>query len=131
MVESFGLTGVLALLIGLYFVAAGGSLILSPGRALTMMGNLGEQPALTYVAGIVVLAIGGTILAVHYDFSSLLAGFVTLVGWAALIEALLLLAAGQWFIGLFAGINWSDLTIRGCGVATVGLGVVLIVAGVG
>lgn len=128
MAATLGLAETLALLIGLYFLVAGGMMAARPQTALGITDNLAGQPALCYLAGIVTLAIGGSMVAVHNDWSSLLAGFVSLVGWVALAEGLALIAFQERFVRYFAGLGFTDPVLRAFGVGTVVLGGVLLVA---
>ncbi|GGC98573.1 DUF2065 domain-containing protein [Aquisalinus flavus] len=82
----------LAKALGLYMVAAGLSGLVSHGRWQRWMADFGPESALTYVTGVVAFAIGTAIIIAHTIWSSPLAVMVTLVGWAALIEGLVLIA---------------------------------------
>jgi len=82
----------LAKALGLYMVAAGISGLVSHGRWQRWMMDFGPESALTYVTGVVAFAIGVAIVIAHNIWSSPLAVIVTLVGWAAMIEGLILIA---------------------------------------
>lgn len=120
------ITNVLAALIGLYFIF-GGIAILTDRKAMTgMMQSLMDQPVLAYFGGVLAFAIGGTILAVHSSWDGWLAGFITLVGWISLIEGALLIAARQPFLQLVSKLNFDGRLGTVFGVATFGIGAVLL-----
>lgn len=121
-------TSTIASLIGLYFVSAGIGLLVDRDFCANVIAELRDQTVLGFIAGIVTFVIGGTIVAVHNDWSGLLAGFVSLVGWVALAEGVLILAFRRWFLGLFSGLNLSPVVITGFGAGTTALGLLLILA---
>ena len=118
-------TQILAGLIGLYFVSAGiGLLIERPGMQ-AMFDELKASAMLGYMGGILAFAIGGTIVAIHNDWSSLLAGFVSLIGWISLLEGALLLAFRRRFLALFDGWMLSASFVAGMGGVTILVGALL------
>ncbi len=127
--ESIAIVLTLTTLIGLYFAAAGIGLLVERDNVNAMFRQMIDQPMLGYLAGVVAFVIGGAILAVHNDWSNLLSGFITLIGWAALIEGVLMLAVRRWFLGLFARITFSPAAVTAIGAATTFAGVVLLWAG--
>lgn len=126
MFESMTVTHILAALLGLYFIAAGIGFLRDRSVVATMFQGLKTQPMLGYLGGLIAFSIGGAMVAVHNDWSTWLASFVSLVGWAALIEGVLLLAVRDWFMGLFDGLLTSDSLLKGLGLATVAAGAVLV-----
>lgn len=119
-------TNVLAALIGLYFIC-GGIAILSDRKAMTgMMQALIDQPVLGYFGGVMAFAIGGTILAVHSSWDGWFAGFITLVGWISLIEGALLIAVRQPFLQLVSKLKFDGRLGIVFGLATCGIGTVLL-----
>lgn len=128
MLETYSLTQTLALLIGLYFLAAGVGLLTNRYDVAKMFDDLKAQPMLAYLGAFLAFAIGGVIVALHNDWSGWLAGFVSLVGWAALIEGVLLLAAPGWYLNLFDGLAAKQGLMKGLAWLTLVLGAVLILA---
>lgn len=122
------LTHVLASLIGLYFVAAGIGLLVDREAFSNAIGELDAHPMLGYLGGIIAFVIGGTIVGLHNNWSTLLAGFVSAVGWAALAEGVLMLAVRKWFLGLFTGLGQSPNIVRAFGYGTVAGGLLLLYA---
>jgi hypothetical protein len=121
-------TNILAALIGLYFIC-GGIAMLNDRKALSgAMQLLADQPMLSYLGGVMAFAIGGTILAVHSLWTGWLAGFVTLVGWVALAEGVLLIAAREPFLRFVSKLKLENRfgTIMSLGI--IALGGVLLVA---
>ena len=123
------ITQILAALIGLYFIC-GGIAILNDRKAMSgMMQSLADQPLLGYLGGIMAFAIGGTILAVHSLWTGWLAGFVTLVGWVALAEGVLLIAAREPFLRVVSKLKLDNRfgTVLSLGIIALG-GVLLVVS---
>lgn len=115
-------TQILASLIGLYFVSAGiGLLVERPGMQ-AMFDELKASAMLGYLGGILAFAIGGTIVAIHNDWSSLVAGFVSLIGWISLLEGALLLAFRKRFLAFFDGWMLSTGFVTGMGAVTIFVG---------
>lgn len=127
MAQSFGTTEYLALLLGLYFLSAGAMLARNPQVARTMLDTMRGNPFVLYLSGIVAFCLGGTVVGLHSDFSSFLAGFVTIVGWAALLEGMALLAFPQEFLRLFPVQSWSDKVFSALGGLVILLGILLLV----
>ncbi len=82
-----------------------------------------------YLGGLIAFAIGAAIVSLHNDFSGPLAIFITLIGWVALIEGVIMLALPN-VMQAFAD-RLFDLigTGRVWGVAVAVFGVLLLVAG--
>lgn len=129
MIASMTTTNVLAVLIGLYFVSGGLFLITDSKAANSLVKEFVGQPVLTYLAGLVVFTIGGVIIAVHFVWDNLLAGFISLVGLIALLEGVALIAFPKWFLGLFASLDFPGAVVKGFGVATLLIGLVLLWTG--
>ncbi len=92
MATDHSLTYALALALGAYMLAAGIGGILDRSRWEDILKELSERPGLSFIAGIVTLALGVTIILAHNDWSGLLAGLISLVGWLAVLEGLVLIA---------------------------------------
>ena len=121
-------TNILAALIGLYFICGGIAILRDRKVMAGMMQSLIEQPLLSYFGGVIAFAIGGTILAVHSLWTGWLAGFVTLVGWVALAEGVLLIAAREPFLRFVSKLKLDNRfgTVLSLGIIV--LGGVLVVA---
>ena len=76
---------------GLYCLAAGVGGVLAPERWRGMLEDL-ERPAVSYIAGFAVFAIGVAIILAHNLWTDPLAILVSLLGWGAAIEGLILIA---------------------------------------
>ena len=127
MFSTLTLTQILAALIGLYFVAAGIGLLRDRVSVATMFQALKTQPMLSYLGAIIAFTIGGAMVALHNDWSTWLSSFVSLVGWAALLEGVLMLAARDWYLDLFEGLLTSDGFLKGISIATIAGGALLLV----
>ena len=123
------LTEILARIFGLYMLAAGIGLALNSDNMLKMVEEMRQSPLAFYLGGLIAFAIGATIVSLHNDFSGPLAIFITLFGWVALAEGVIMLAfpkAMQAFAGKLVGLI-SSAKIWGVGVAA--FGVVLLALG--
>ena len=84
--------------------------------------RLQDPVVLGYLGGILAFAIGGTIVAIQNDWSSLVAGFVSLIGWISLLEGALLLAFRKRFLAFFDGWMLSTGFVTGMGAVTIFVG---------
>jgi uncharacterized protein YjeT (DUF2065 family) len=82
----------LATAIGLYWIAAGISLLLDPARMRAMVDDLVRVPGLTYGIGIGAFAIGTGILIPHHILYDPLSVIVTLLAALFALEGLVLIA---------------------------------------
>ena len=82
----------IATAVGAYMLAAGLGGAIERSRWSEIIRELRHSPGLTFLAGVVTFSLGAVIVMVHNDWSSVLSGFVSLMGWAAVIEGLILLA---------------------------------------
>ena len=82
----------LAVLIGLYELAAG--IVSLSGRMdwTAMLDEFERSPGLTFVTGFVCFAIGGAMILGHNHWTDPLAVIVSLVGWIVTAEGLLIMA---------------------------------------
>ena len=81
----------LAILIGLYELSAGLAGLTGWINWAALLDEFGRSPALTFVTGFMAFAIGGTLILVHCLWTDVLAVIVSLIGWIALAEGLLLM----------------------------------------
>ncbi len=121
-------TNILAALIGLYFICGGIAILRDRKVMAGMMQSLADQPMLSYISGVMAFAIGGTILAVHSLWTGWLAGFVTLVGWVALAEGVLLIAAREPFLRFVSKLKLDNRFGTVLSLGIIALGGVLVVA---
>lgn len=127
MVETIGLTNTFAFLIGIYFLAAGLGVLLEPGSAYKIASQLARNPMMSYLSGFAAFGVGGAIVATHNEWSGLLPGFVTLVGWIALIEGALLFAFRERFVKPFLPLGRNVSLMRAMGGVIAVFGAILIV----
>ena len=121
-------TTLLATEFGGYLVAAGIFGLTKRENWTSVLLELRDRTGLAYIVGAFVYCLGVAIIAVHNSWDSLLEVVVSLVGWAALIEGLILLAAPAWFLSI-VGPAVDHLPVRTISAAVVVLGVSLIVLG--
>jgi uncharacterized membrane protein len=102
MIDVYSATNVIAALLGLYMIAGGVGMLTDRDVWSRVIRDIAASPALGYIAGILAFAIGAAIVAVHNRWGTPLEIIVSLIGWAALAEGVLMLALRRPFIGLFA-----------------------------
>jgi hypothetical protein len=129
MIETLSVTQILAVFIGLYMVAAGIGFLTGRGSYATLIDELRDNTALGYVTGAFVFALGAAMVAVHNLWTGPLAIVVSLVGWGALIEGVLMLAIRRTFLGLVKVVPLTPATLVPFGIAAIVLGAVLAIAG--
>jgi hypothetical protein len=110
-------------------VAAGIGLLTGRGSYATLIDELRDNTALGYVTGAFVFALGAAMVAVHNLWTDPLAIVVSLVGWGALIEGVLMLAIRRPFLGLVKVVPFTPATMVPFGIAAIVLGAVLAIAG--
>lgn len=128
MAATMEMTGYLALLFGAYMIAAAFGMLRRPQMVDSIVQGIAKNDLLAFMMGLFVLAMGGTIVGLHDRWDTWLEAIVSLIGWAALIEGLLILAVHDLFIGLFAAIRWSHALVRAISLACMVAGAALVFA---
>lgn len=128
MASALGTTDYLALLFGIYMIAAAAGMLRRPQMVDAIMRGLKDNDLLAFILGIFILAVGGAIVGVHNRWDTPLEFVVSLIGWAALVEGFLMLLAHDLYIGVFAGISWSHRLVRIISVLCILGGVALVAA---
>ena len=83
----------IAVLIGLYEIAAGLAGLSGRISWSAMLDEFERSPALTFITGFLVFALGGTLVIIHNLWTDALAVIVSLIAWIALAEGLLIMIA--------------------------------------
>ena len=122
------LTLSLAKAFGAYMVAGGLSLFIGQTRWAGVLDEFRQRPGLTYLAGIVVYALGVVIIMVHNNWGDALAGFISLFGWGAMIEGLIIIAAPSLLLDI-AQPMMKPVLMKIFAVAVIILGILLLIAG--
>ena len=117
----------LAVVIGLYALAAGIGGVLSPKRWHRMIGEWLSSRMLQYLSGLIALLLGAAIILLVPVGRSMLPILVVVIGWTALIEGVLMLAAPDLLLRMVRGVGASGLSVYAW--ASVFLGALLLVAG--
>jgi len=123
------LTETLARFFGLYMLAAGIGVALNSANMFKMLEEIRQNAFAFYLGGLIAFAIGAVIVSVHNDFSGPLAIFISLIGWVALAEGVIMLAfpkVMQAFADKMLGLIGSG---KVWGIAVAALGVVLLALG--
>ncbi len=97
--QANSLTSSLAIAFGIYMLAAGAAGVLDRQRWHAVLADLKAQPGLVYISGVFVFALGVALVLVHNDWSNWLAGLVSLIGWGAAIEGIVLILAPAPLLG--------------------------------
>lgn len=121
-------TDTLAFFFGLYLLAAGVGLLVDPKGYAGMLESFRETPALGYIAAIAAFVVGAFIVTVHNVWSGPVAILLTLVGWAAVAEGVLMLACRRWFLDLFAPLGSNVRFMRYFGIASAVLGALFLLS---
>lgn len=101
MAASADIAAWIALFLGLYSLAAGVGELRSPNTWSTMLKEFERSPALRFMTGFIILALGAAIyLANPWRPDDWLAISVSVLGGVAVAEGLLMLAAGDRFVHL-------------------------------
>lgn len=88
----------LSILLGIYMLAAGLGGLIDRTRWEDLLAELERSQGLLYLLAIIAFAAGAVIVSLHNLWTDPLAILVTLIGWAALAEAILLFVRpALWF----------------------------------
>ncbi|HEC32837.1 MAG TPA: DUF2065 family protein [Candidatus Kaiserbacteria bacterium] len=119
----------LAQIMGVYFLVAGAGVLMNPGRIKGAMGEIRQSYILPYFDGVVVLVVGLLVVLTHNIWNGLLTSLVSLIGWIAVLEGVLMLTLPQKTISMmmqkFMGANLG----RFMGVVSVVVGLYFIYNG--
>lgn len=126
MATAIPLTLQLLILIGLYELAAGLALLSGRISYPAMLDDFDRSPALTFMTGFVVYAIGAIMTLVHNHWTDLPAIIVSAVSWIALIEGLLIMTMPG---PLMAFARMLVGTERAFSLFAISLGIILIALG--
>jgi uncharacterized protein YjeT (DUF2065 family) len=118
----------LAKAIGVYAIAAGVGGLIAPQRWQDMIEEMRTRPGLTYVTGAFTFALGAAIVLVHNVWTDPLAIVVSVIGWAAAIEGVILLVAPEPLLKLGASMV-RPAVARPYAIVAIVLGAVLLIAG--
>ncbi|MFW6027841.1 MAG: hypothetical protein ACOC91_03450 [bacterium] len=129
MFDEGSMTETLARIFGLYMIAAGTGVLFSRSLYSRMIDELRNGVTLAYVTGILAFSVGAVTLSLQEDWSTPRSAVISLIGWLALVEGLLLLAVPRPFLNALARIRIKGAVISGLGAATVLLGAWLLVSG--
>jgi hypothetical protein len=129
MIETLSITQILAVFIGLYLVAAGIGLLTDRNAYATVIHDLRENGTLGYVTSVFVFVLGAAIVAVHNEWTSPLSIVVSLIGWGALLEGVLMLAIRRPFLNVVGVVPFTAATALPFGITIIVFGAVLLYAG--
>ncbi len=129
MVEvSSPLTLKIAIAFGVYMLVGGATGFHARNRWYAMLDSYEGAPGLAFVTGAFVFVLGSAIIISHNIWTDILSGFISLVGWAAAIEGLVLIAAPVMLIKFCKSIMHPAL-ISGFAACTVAGGGALVYTG--
>jgi hypothetical protein len=124
-------TEILALFTGLYLLAAGIGLLVDPRGYARMIEEFRANGALAYLAAIAAFVLGAFIVAVHNVWTGPTAILVSLIGWGALAEGVLLLSMRRKFLDLFAPLAEHEKFMSVMGICAAVLGALLLFSALG
>ena len=123
------LTIALIVALGAYMLASGIGIARNPAQARNVISELKSSAALTIITGAFTFALGAAVIMAHNKWGNFLEGFVSLVGWSAAGQGLLLLAAPGLIFSLAETLAPSDRMARLFGVITLTVGACLLFIG--
>jgi len=123
MFESFTITQILSVFIGLYLLSVGVGFVLERNKVQTMMQQFSDNMALGFISGVVALIIGATIISLHQDFSNSHAIVVSVIGWTTLIKGVVILAFRELFMRVINCALGSSKIVCIIGIAAILAGV--------
>ena len=127
MAQTLGVSDLLGLFIGLYLIAGGVALIREPDLYRQILVTLRENGAIGFLVGLIAFVIGAAIVALHNAWDSVMAIFVSFVGWAALAEGMALIAVRREFLDLAGRLRLKGALLRGISIAGIVIGVLLVI----
>lgn len=83
------LTILLSKVFGFYFIIVGALLLFRRGYFKSIVNLFVEEPVLRFMMGIIMLVSGLFLVVSHQDWSNFVTGFISLLGWAVIVKALL------------------------------------------
>ena len=122
------LTLKLSIAFGAYMLVAGPTGFYARDRWYGILEGIDNAPALSYVTGAFVFILGCAMILTHNIWSDFLAGFISLVGWVAAIEGLIIIAMPNVLIKFCRSIMSPALVTGFAGFTTLG-GALLILLG--
>ena len=120
--DGLSLTDYIALMFGIYLLASGVGLVLEHEGYNAILQRFRDDAALGYLAGMMAFALGAVLVRMHNFWGTPVECVVSLIGWAALVEGVLMLAFRQRFMNFFAGFDFSRSFIMGIGLICLLLG---------
>ena len=130
MPETLASTETLALFIGLYMLAGGTGILIDHRNYSGVIEEFRASVAVSYLGGVVVFVLGAVLVALHNVWTSPSAILVSLIGWAALIEGVLLLAFRRPFLDLISRFPVTARTMVPFGILAVAVGAWLVYSAV-
>lgn len=115
-------TEIIGRIIGPLYLVVGIGMLINPAAYKRMGEGFIDTPALTYLGGAMALGFGLLVLAVHYDFSGLFPGLITVLAWIAVIKGALLLTVPDAVMKPWAPVMTSLAGLRAGGAFALVLG---------
>lgn len=98
MFETFTMTQILSIFMGLYLLSVGASLVLERDKIQTMMQQFSDNSALGFLSGIVAFTVGAALVGLHQDFSNAHAIFISVLGWFVLAKGIFIIIFKEMFM---------------------------------
>jgi hypothetical protein len=126
MTTAIPLTLHLLVLIGIYELTAGVAGLTGRIDWQAMTDEFVRSPSLSFVTGFMVFAIGGVMIMNHHHWTDFLAIIVSLVGWIALVEGILMMLASKPLLIFFRPLIASQKAVS---LFAAAFGIILILLG--
>jgi len=122
-------TEIFARIYGLYLLAAGIGLIADRALYTRAVAEFRDSPALVLLGGIAAFLIGAATVSLHNVWTGWPAILISLIGWIALIEGLLYIAARPLMTRLIARLSIPPSVATAIGIVVALIGLALLWAG--
>ncbi len=120
------MTDLLATVFGVYMLAGGFGLVVNTGWAERILEDFESSPAMSYLAGAIITLAGTALVLTHNIWSGWPDIMVTLIGWGAAIEGVIMLIAPQALLAFAKKLSPNKTFMRAFGLFTMMLGAALI-----
>lgn len=121
------LTLAMAKAFAVYMIAGGLSGIISQKSWIAILDEIEGRAAVPFVTGVFVYVLGVVIIIAHNYWTDILAGFISLIGWVAAIEGLIMIVMPSALLGLARAVA-QPLILKMFAIGTTAGGVLLLLA---
>lgn len=129
--EPIGVSEIIARLLGPVYLVVSLDLLMNPEAYRKMTVHFFEQPALSYLAGLLALAVGVVILTFHFVWRAEWSLLVTIIGCLGVAKGAALIIAPGWLLRIWEPLLGKPGVIRAGGLGALVMGLFLAGKGYG